>query len=141
MTAHAPTHVSSGVVFNNGFVRVRALPVRQSLKPTDLSLAAPLASLRPSAGKGDGAKLLDRISEKRSEANAHTPSAAKQRQGLEFKLIYLVAFAVFLLTAAFERVVPMKSRSEGAANGVAKKSVLQEAREAASISAAYAFMG
>ena len=136
MTAEA----SHGIALNNGFVRVRPMAARNLAKPTP----APQKSVvRNVAREADGAALLKQISEKRHATQTASQHGAHARrgEGLEFRLIFMMAFVVFLLTAAFERVVPMKSRAEGASAGEARKSVLQEAREAASISAAYAFMG
>lgn len=58
---------------------------------------------------------------------------------LAYRLIFVAAFLVFFVTAVFERVLPGHWLSR--AGEAPRKSVFEQSREAAKISAAYAFMG
>lgn len=64
---------------------------------------------------------------------------SRREKSIEFKLIFAAAFVVFLFTAALSRLSPARLLAHQ--DSVAAKSILGEAREAASISAVYAFMG
>lgn len=67
-------------------------------------------------------------------------NSLKRNSTIEFRLIFSAAFALFLLTSVLERALPHKwsGRSE---SGEIRKSVIEQAREAAHISVGYAFMG
>lgn len=64
----------------------------------------------------------------------------KKTETVEYKLIFAAAFTVFFVAATLEKLSPLKwiTSSEGES---ARKSIFASAREAASISAGYAFMG
>lgn len=62
----------------------------------------------------------------------------RQQDLLAYRLIFAAAFLVFLVTLSLERVMPWRWLRVGAASS---KSVVAQAREAASIGAGYAFMG
>lgn len=55
---------------------------------------------------------------------------------VEYRLIFTVAFVIFLFASAFERLISGQGVEQAAS-----KSIFKKAREAASISAGYAFMG
>ncbi|MFN0218724.1 MAG: hypothetical protein ACKVP4_07935 [Hyphomicrobium sp.] len=64
-------------------------------------------------------------------------SKFKRAESLEFRLIFIAAFAVFLVTATLERLLLLSwLRGEGS-----RKSILEQAKESANTCAAYAFMG
>jgi hypothetical protein len=67
-------------------------------------------------------------------------SKFKRAESLEFKLIYMAAFAVFLVAATVERIVPLRRLMLGSEAGT-RKSILEQAKDAANTCAAYAFMG
>ena len=74
-----------------------------------------------------------------TRANGTSP---RPRRGevSEFRLIFMVSFAIFLLVAVVERVLPSSWRSHaGAADG--GKSIFGEARAAARTFVPLAFMG
>ncbi len=64
-------------------------------------------------------------------------SKFKRTESLEFRLIFVAAFAVFLVAATVERLLPLSWFTRGAA----RKSIVEQAKEAANTCAAYAFMG
>jgi hypothetical protein len=67
-------------------------------------------------------------------------SKFKRAESLEFRLIYIAAFVVFLIAATVERIVPLRRLLSGATAG-ARKSILEQAKDAANTCAAYSFMG
>ncbi len=67
-------------------------------------------------------------------------SKFKRAESLEFRLIYIAAFVVFLIAATVERIVPLRRLLSGGAAG-ARKSILKQAKDAANTCAAYSFMG
>ena len=64
----------------------------------------------------------------------------KRNNSIEFHLIFSVAFGLFLLTSVLERALPHKWSSRNDA-GEIRKSVVEQAKDAAHISVGYAFMG
>jgi hypothetical protein len=67
-------------------------------------------------------------------------SRPRRGEASEFRLIFMVSFAIFLLVAMVERVLPSSWRSQvGAPDG--GKSVIGEARAAARTFVPLAFMG
>jgi hypothetical protein len=73
--------------------------------------------------------------------SVRSPRARDQHRGtVEFRLIFAAAFVVFLLTSALERAFPTRWTSQNADTG-ARKSVIERAKESASIVAGYAFQG
>lgn len=68
-------------------------------------------------------------------------SFAQRRKGetREFRLMFLVCFAVFLVAAIVGRLLPSRGRSDRP--GRRRRSILEEARAAATTSIPFAFMG
>jgi hypothetical protein len=62
------------------------------------------------------------------------------KSSLEFRIIFAAAFLVFLIAAAFESARPTRWSAQGD-GGTARKSIVERAKESASIAAGYAFMG
>ncbi len=71
------------------------------------------------------------------DSGTRSPSKFKRTESLEFRLIFAAAFAIFLVAALAERLLPHRWLHQSAA----RKSVLEQAKEAANTCAAYAFMG
>ena len=67
------------------------------------------------------------------------PQKDKRHDRLEYRVIFAAAFLVFFITSAVERALPVRWASR--TSEMPKKSLIQQAREAAGISATYAFMG
>jgi hypothetical protein len=126
----------SGHLARSSYVRVRALPLH-----TPRRIAATPASVsRPSSPESTaGAAAVSRAFANHAAAS-RAAGKPKKHDAIEFRLIYTMAFAVFLLTSVIERAMPHKW-SQRAGDNEIKKSVFEQAREAAHISAAYAFMG
>ena len=124
----------SGHLATSSYIRVRAIPsLARRIRPP--------ATPRPqtSATGSAGAAAVSRAFANHAAA-ARTPAKPKKQDAIEFRLIYTIAFAVFLLTSIIERAMPHKW-AQGGGDGEVSKSVFEQAREAAHISAAYAFMG
>jgi hypothetical protein len=67
-------------------------------------------------------------------------SRNRKTDNIEYRVIFAGAFAVFFVAAVFERALPTKwATAHG--NAAVKKPIVEQAKEAASISAGYAFMG
>jgi hypothetical protein len=65
------------------------------------------------------------------------PRAARQQEALEYRLVYLAGFAVFLAVAVATRLLPAgRRRSPGR-----DRSIVGEARAAANTFIPFAFMG
>lgn len=125
----------SGPIARSGYVRVRALPAVATRRP----VAHEETPRRSSSSNTAGAAAVSRAFASHA-AGSRTAAKPKKHDAIEFRLIFTIAFAVFLLTSVLERALPHKW-SQRAGNGEAPKSVVEQAREAAHISAAYAFMG
>ena len=69
----------------------------------------------------------------------HPRRCQAQERAIEFRLIFTIAFAVFLFTSVIDARFPTWAQRAG--DGEIRKSVFEQARAAAHISAAYAFMG
>lgn len=67
-------------------------------------------------------------------------SSLNRHNSIEFRVIFSVAFGLFLLTSVLERALPHKWSNRTDA-GEIRKSVVEQAKEAAHISVGYAFMG
>lgn len=67
-------------------------------------------------------------------------SKFKRTESIEFRLIFIAAFAVFLVAATVERILPMRWLRKRADRSP-RKSIFEQAKEAANTCAAYAFMG
>lgn len=124
----------SSPLARSGCLRVRAVP----------SLAKSRAPVRPrgretSTTANAGAAAFSRAVANHAAAPRVT-SKPKKKEAIEFRLIYSIAFAVFLFTSVIERAMPHKWAQRPGDSEV-RKSVFEQAREAAHISAAYAFMG
>ncbi len=125
-----------GAFARSSYVRVRALP----LNPSRRTASAPVAVTRPaSPASTAGAAAVSRAFANHAAA-ARVAAKPKKHDAIEFRLIYTMAFAVFLLTSVIERAMPHKW-AQRAGDTEIRKSVFEQAREAAHISAAYAFMG
>ena len=72
--------------------------------------------------------------------SSNAPSRARRGEVSEFRLIFMVSFAIFLMVAVIERVLPSSWRSSafGPDSG---KSIFGEARAAARTFVPFAFMG
>ncbi len=126
----------SGHLARSSFVRVRALPLHT---PRHIA-ATPASVLRTSSpGSTAGAAAVSRAVANHTAAS-RASAKPKKHDAVEFRLIYTIAFAVFLLTSVIERALPHKWAQRAGDNEI-RKSVFEQAREAAHISAAYAFMG
>ena len=126
----------SGHLARSSYVRVRALPLNTQRR----TVAAPVAVSRPSSPAATaGAAAVSRALANHAAA-ARVSSKPKKHDAIEFRLIYTLAFGVFLLTSVIERAMPHKWAQRAGDNEI-RKSVFEQAREAAHISAAYAFMG
>jgi hypothetical protein len=101
--------------------------------------AAPVIERQSSSTTNAGAAAVSRAFANHAAAPRVT-SKPKKSDAIEFRLIYSIAFAVFLLTSVIERAMPHKWAQRPGESEV-RKSVFEQAREAAHISAAYAFMG
>ena len=119
----------------SSFVRVRALPAVATRRNASQAPALRVTSLASTAGDAAVSRALAQ------HAGAPRPAAnPKKQDAVEFRLIFTLAFAVFLLTSVIERAMPHKW-AQRVGDGEVRKSVFEQAREAAHISAAYAFMG
>ncbi len=125
-----------GHLARSSYVRVRALPLNTPRR----TVAAPVAVSRPSSPAATaGAAAVSRALANHAAA-ARVSAKPKKHDAIEFRLIYTLAFGVFLLTSVIERAMPHKWAQRAGDNEI-RKSVFEQAREAAHISAAYAFMG
>jgi hypothetical protein len=87
----------------------------------------------------DGARSHEEVKAMAHTVDAHRRSLSKfkRAESLEFRLIFVAAFVVFLVAAIVERLLPITwLRRERP-----KKSIIQQAKDAANTCAAYAFMG
>ncbi|OYW54331.1 MAG: hypothetical protein B7Y80_10330 [Hyphomicrobium sp. 32-62-53] len=127
----------SGHLARSSYTRVRALPLHT---PRRTPPAPSVAVTRPSSpATTAGAAAVSRAFANHAAAT-RVSSKPKKHDAVEFRLIYTLAFAVFLLTSVIERAMPHKWAQRNGDNEI-RKSVFEQAREAAHISAAYAFMG
>jgi hypothetical protein len=124
----------SSPLTRSGYVRVRAVPSLAKSRP-----ATPVSPRSSSNSASAGAAAVSRAFANHAAA-PRVASKPKKHDAIEFRLIYSVAFAVFLLTSVIERAMPHKWAQRPGDSEV-RKSVFEQAREAAHISAAYAFMG
>ena len=67
-------------------------------------------------------------------------SKFKRAESMEYRAIFIAAFGVFLVAAIAERLLPTRwfARTAGAGR---RKTILEQAKDAAKTCAAYAFMG
>ena len=87
-----------------------------------------------SVTRGDGARIDN------AQSCPASPRVRPMRSDrIEYRLIFVAAFRVFFVTAVFERALPGHWMSR--TGDAPRKSVFEQSREAAKISAAYAFMG
>ncbi|MGE5267568.1 MAG: hypothetical protein ACM3L9_09415 [Deltaproteobacteria bacterium] len=125
----------SSPLARSGCLRVRAVPSLAKGRPA----AARTIERQSSSTTNAGAAAVSRAFANHAAA-PRVPSKPKKSDAIEFRLIYSIAFAVFLLTSVIERAMPHKWAQRPGESEV-RKSVFEQAREAAHISAAYAFMG
>jgi hypothetical protein len=126
----------SGHLARSSYVRVRALPTHTGRRQAPAAVAATRTA---STATSAGAAAVSRAFANHAAAS-RIAAKPKKHDAIEFRLIYTMAFAVFLLTSVIERALPHKWAQRTGENEV-RKSVVEQAREAAHISAAYAFMG
>lgn len=147
MTAASISHTTA----RSELTRVRALPVRLARVQAAKILAAAAPTLstetvpdsssdRTSAAQSGIARAPSAPRPAVSRTAMRSHGAPKKHDAMEFRLIFGAAFAFFLLTSVIERALPHKWAAR-AGEGEARKSVVEQAREAAHISAGYAFMG
>jgi hypothetical protein len=117
------------------FVRVRALPAVNTRRQVHIPAVPAAAVSAPS--RSEGAAAVQRAVANHTSA-ARAGGKQKRHDSVEFRLIFSAAFAFFLFTSVIERALPHKW---AAGDGEVRKSVIEQAREAAHISAGYAFMG
>jgi hypothetical protein len=72
-------------------------------------------------------------------ANAPTEKHVR-RNSFEFRAIYFMCFAVFLIAAIAERLLPWNWQAQPQTS-VRRRSIIEQVREAAGTCTAYAFMG
>lgn len=127
----------SGPMARASFVRIRAVPALAARR-SSWQRTPPTRAPSTAAGTA-GAAAVSRAFANHAAA-PRVASKPKKHDAIEFRLIYTLAFAVFLLTSVIERAMPHKW-GQRAGDSEVRKSVVEQAREAAHISAAYAFMG
>lgn len=74
------------------------------------------------------------------DSRPKAPSKFKRAESIEFRMIFMAAFAVFLVAAIVERLFPAGWFRRGQ-DGAPRKPILEQAKGAATTCAAYAFMG
>ena len=72
--------------------------------------------------------------------SSSAPSRTRRVEAGEFRLIFLASFAIFLMVAVIERVLPSSWRSHALGHD-GGKSIFGEARSAAHTFVPFAFMG
>ena len=75
-----------------------------------------------------------------ADSKRRSLSKFKRAESLEFRLIFMAAFVVFLFTATVERLLPIRKLLHGT-DVSAHQSLFEQAKAAANTCAAYAFMG
>ncbi len=75
-----------------------------------------------------------------ADSKRRSLSKFKRAESLEFRLIFVAAFAVFLFAATVERLIPIRRLLRGG-EASAHQSLFEQAKAAANTCAAYAFMG
>ncbi len=145
-SAHAASHClnrssrkgtqhDSRIHGTSDFVRVRALPPYPRAAPR----RSPQSRAQRPASQTAGADAVSRAFANHAAAT-RVASKPKKHDAIEFRLIFTLAFAVFLLTSVIERAMPHKwAQRAGERRGSQIR--FRAGREAAHISAAYAFMG
>jgi hypothetical protein len=132
---HIPSHLA-------GAARIRPLPERVRQVRSEPVRRAPRAAEISNTAAARIAPVSATAVRKLSGSTPASRHAKRNRRAgsIEFRLIFSAAFAFFLLTSLVERALPHKwpVRADGAD---IRKSVIEQAREAAEISTAYAFMG
>ena len=74
------------------------------------------------------------------DIDRHTVTrATRADEVIQFRLIYAICFSLFLLAAIIQRLLPWNWSARSPHAG-ARRSVLEQARNAAGICATYAFM-
>ncbi len=77
------------------------------------------------------------MTKKRSKARS--PSLPRKQEDMEFRLLFIVSFVIFLFVTMVMRCLPWRSRtSASGANG--RRSIIGEAKELAHSTIPYAFM-
>ena len=120
------------------------LCARQAAKVRGAGTPAVQPAVPPLAGdevpSGSAARDTTHMTQFSPSRQARAGAKPNRHETIEFRLIFAATFAIFLLTSVLERALPHKWA--GRAGGEeTRKSVIEQAREAAHISAGYAFMG
>ena len=74
------------------------------------------------------------------DGRTHSASAPRKAKPIEYRLIFAVAFLVFLAAGIVEALLPHNLIARFTGHGTGK-SIIQRARDSARTCAAYAFMG
>lgn len=149
-------HTFPQVATKSGLTRVRALPpvaeaaarrksVSRATLPAREGCIAALAieqelSAFDSAPRTAPVPVSATAFSQRPASSHFTAPKHHKTDAIEYRLIFMAAFAVFLFTCAFERALHPLGLSRGEDPSM-RKSIIAQAKEAANISAAYAFMG
>jgi hypothetical protein len=147
-------HTSHSIASRSGLARVRALPIAEATarrKSHPISVVHNKAhdtgidmnwrvQAEPSAG-------MPSANEPRHEAYAMRSPAARTglpvrttSDAVAYRLIFTTTFVVFLFASVLERAFHPLGNG-GSDTGALRKSIVAQAKEAANISAVYAFMG
>ncbi len=129
-------HIHPGSLLCPSLTRVRALPVVERGHRSNSTLRKPVADLVPSLSPILAAAPVSYA----ADLAKRSPTRNRKTDNIEYRLIFAIAFSVFFVAGVFERALPSRwSTVHGSA--AIKKPLVDEAKEAASISAGYAFMG
>jgi hypothetical protein len=128
-------HSHSGPHLCPSLTRVRALPAvdRGHRASAPKHAAEPMPALSAALASEPVSYAADM--HKRSGSNRN-----RKTDNVEYRLIFAGAFVVFFVAAVFERALPSKWATVHG-NPAIKKPLVDQAKEQASISAGYAFMG
>ncbi len=127
---------------HTGVLRIRAMPVPPAYKKAGaLPQTNDIGHLQPVSSRSSLEPRRASTPIRRPAPPAVQGSGSHKRsKSVEFRLIFSAAFAFFLFATIVERALPHKWPIRANGDEV-RKSVVQQAKEAAEISTAYAFMG
>lgn len=91
-------------------------------------------SVVASTATADGGHMAD------NQQSNGSMSRARQAELWQFRLIFMMAFFIFLVVAIIARLLPRQWRP-GSAGELSHKSIIDEAKAAASTVVPFAFMG
>ncbi len=143
MTIHTP-HIAT----KSGLTRVRALPPiaeaarRRTHGRSSELLEAPCIAAENIRRELSGLTAPSYVPHQSFTPRLNTPpkKASDGTEAVKHRMIFIAAFGVFLFATVFERALRPLGLSRPSVES-ASKSVFEQARESAHISAAYAFMG